>query len=117
MRPASQASCAPMILRGLYPPIWLGATPPVSLNRRTQPITVLTATPNCDAARCRDSPPVTTAPTTRSRRSIEYGFAIHADLHFSQHLESHQSQFGNPLDSNKSHTALVSAPMVRRCAN
>jgi len=35
------------------------------------PDPVLTATPNCFAARLHDMPPLLTAATTRSRRSIE----------------------------------------------
>src|SRR5579863_2165097 len=68
---ARKTWCSPAIAFGLCPPIWPGATLPVCRKRRTQPTTVLTPTPNCAAARCRDSPPCKTAPTTRSRRSIE----------------------------------------------
>jgi hypothetical protein len=56
---------------GLCPPICPGATLPVSRKRRTQTIAVLTPTPNCAAAWWHDMPPVSTAATTRSRRSIE----------------------------------------------
>jgi hypothetical protein len=41
---------------GLWPPILRGATLPVSWNRRTQLITVLGATPNRAATRCRRQP-------------------------------------------------------------
>src|ERR1700724_3879885 len=81
---------------GLWPPILRGATLPVSWNRRTQLITVLGATPNRAATRCRDSPPSKTAATARSRRSIDKGLAIHAGLLSSQHVESDPSRFGNP---------------------
>jgi hypothetical protein len=57
--------------QGLRPPIWPGATPPVSRNRRTQLITVLGATPKRAADSYRDSPSFKTAATARSRRSIE----------------------------------------------
>src|SRR6202047_4139266 len=80
----------------LWPPILRGATLPVSWNRRTQLITVLGATPNRAATRCRDSPPSKTAATARSRRSIDKGLAIHAGLLSSQHVESDPSRFGNP---------------------
>src|SRR4029077_1354674 len=81
---------------GLCPPIWPGATLPVSWNRQTQLITVLGATPNWAAARCRDCPPFKTAATARSRRSIDKGLAIHAGLLPSQHVESEPRRFGNP---------------------
>jgi hypothetical protein len=55
---------------GLLPPIWPGATPPISSTRCIQPIAVLIATPNCLAARLRDIPP-SIAATTRLRRSRE----------------------------------------------
>jgi hypothetical protein len=54
----------------LVPPIWPGATPSVSAFRRTQLIAVLIATLNRRAAAFRDSP-LSTADTTRARRSIE----------------------------------------------
>src|SRR4029077_18493034 len=57
-------------------------------NRRTQLITVLGATPNRAATRCRDSTPSKTAAAARSRRSIDKGLAIHAGLLSSQHVES-----------------------------
>jgi choline dehydrogenase-like flavoprotein len=38
------------------------------------------AKPNCLAAWLRDRPPLSTAATTRSRRSTEYGLPIHAGL-------------------------------------
>jgi len=75
----------------LCPPICPGATLPVSRKRRTQTIAVLTPTPNCAAAWWQDRPPLSTAATTRSRRSIEYGLPIHTGLHPSQHVESEQS--------------------------
>src|SRR3984893_15397979 len=89
---------------GLWPPILRGATLPVSWNRRTQLITVLGATPNRAATRCRDSPPSKTAATARSRRSIDKGLAIHAGLLSSQHVESDPSRFG--IDCAQSHPAL-----------
>jgi hypothetical protein len=69
---------------------------PVSRCRRTHPIAVLTATPNCLAASLQDNPPVKTAATTRFRRSSEYGLPIHAGLQPSQHGESETARFGNP---------------------
>jgi hypothetical protein len=55
----------------LMPPILPGATLPVSRWRFTQLMAVLIPTPNRLAARLHDIPPLTTAATTRFRRSIE----------------------------------------------
>jgi hypothetical protein len=43
-------ACSPEIAFGLWPPIWPGATLPVSSTRFIQLIAVLIATPNCLAA-------------------------------------------------------------------
>src|ERR1700724_3394641 len=96
---------------GLWPPILRGATLPVSWNRRTQLITVLGATPNRAATRCRDSPPSKTAATARSRRSIDKGLAIHAGLLSSQHVESVPEPIReSQIDSAQSHPALDRHP-------
>jgi hypothetical protein len=58
----------------------LAATLPVARHVSTHLTTVLIATPNSDAACRRDIPPSTDL-TTRSRKSLEYGRAIHAGLH------------------------------------
>src|ERR1700741_1806599 len=57
---------------------------------------VLMPTPNCFAAWLHDSPPVSTAATTRLRRSREYGLPIHAGLHPPQHGGSETRRFWNP---------------------
>src|SRR5262245_43033019 len=67
----SHVRCRPEINFGLWPPILPGATLPVSRRSRTQLMAVLMLTPNCFAARWHEMPPVLTAATTRSRRSIE----------------------------------------------
>jgi hypothetical protein len=67
----TQTWCSPEIAFGLWPPILPGATLPVWRCRRTHPMAVLIATPNCLAAALQDSPPVSTAATTRFRRSSE----------------------------------------------
>src|SRR5207302_1957871 len=69
---------------------------PLSRQTRTQSTTVLIAISNSEAARRRDKPP-STALTTRSRKSREYGRAMHADPHPSQQLESQLAAQGNPL--------------------
>jgi hypothetical protein len=71
---------------GLWPPVWPGTTLPVAWNCRTQLITVLGATRNRAATRCRDRPPSKGAATAR-RRSIDKGLAIHAGLLSSQPVE------------------------------
>jgi hypothetical protein len=50
VRSSNQARCSPEMAFGLCPPICPGATLPVSRNRRTQTIAVLTPAPNCAAA-------------------------------------------------------------------
>src|SRR5258708_39296784 len=57
-----------------------GAALPVARNRATHLIAELGATPNRAAARLRDIPSVSTAATTRSRRSNEHGLPIRAGL-------------------------------------
>jgi hypothetical protein len=52
-------------------------------------------TPKRSAAERQDCP-ASTAFTTRSRRSLEQGFGIHAGLLPSQHGESELQPFGNP---------------------
>src|SRR5450759_3170346 len=83
----------------LYPPNLAGLTLPVSrcsLRKRT---TELILTPSCSAVSGMVAPSCP-APTTRPRRSSEYGFAIHAGLHPAG--ESHDSVFSvNALAASK----------------
>src|SRR5665811_2008436 len=88
-------SISPAKAYPLYPPNLAGLMLPVSrcsLRKRT---TELILTPSCSAVSGMVAPscPV---PTTRARRSSEYGFAIHAGLHSSTNLESDSFPQGNP---------------------
>src|SRR4029079_16621220 len=79
---------------------------PVSRKRRTHAMTVLIPTPKIRATSRRDVPP-STAPTTRSLKSCEYGLAIRAGLLPSTQLESQFKRQRNPKsDSASSDTAL-----------
>ena len=98
-RSSSHSRNSPASTRGLYPPIRDGATLPVSRCRRTHLIALLSDTPNRAAAPRADMPSFNTAATTRSRKSIDKGFAIPAGLQPSQQAESHLSPLGNPLTS------------------
>src|SRR4030081_958852 len=69
---------------------------PLSRQTRTHSTTVLIATSNSDAVCRRDKPPSTVL-TTRSRKSREYGRAIHAGPLPSMQLESQLAVQGNPL--------------------
>lgn len=92
-QPVAQLACQQP---GLYPPILDGATLPVSRCRRTHLIALLSETSNRAAAPRADIPSVNTAATTRSRRSIDKGFAIPAGLLPSQQGESYLNPLGNP---------------------
>src|SRR6195256_2856602 len=59
-------------------------------------MTVAIPTPNTAAALRRDTP-LSTAPTTRSRKSREYGRAMHAGPLPSMQLESQFRAWRNPL--------------------
>src|SRR5215211_7106089 len=61
----------------VLPPRRLAAKSPSDRQRCTQRIAELSLTPNRSPAACRVAP-ASTAQTTRSRRSCEYGFAIPA---------------------------------------
>src|SRR6266545_7226574 len=78
------------------PPIGLAHRLPLSRHTRTHSTTVLAANSNTAAALRRDRPP-STARTTRSRKSREYGRAMHAGPLPSMQLESHLKLQRNPL--------------------
>lgn len=76
---------------------WPGATLPVSRKRRTQPIAVLTTMLKRFAAARHDSPSTITAPTMRSPRSSEKGFAIQAGRLTGENDESDLLAQGIPI--------------------
>src|SRR6185312_17104941 len=88
-------------------PIGLAATLPVCRLRCDHFTTLATLTPNV-LATSRTECPASTRPTTRTRKSSEYGLVIHAGLHPSQHLESDSRHSGNPhFDSDQLNHALT----------
>jgi hypothetical protein len=78
-----------------YPPIFFGATLPVSRKRCISLITVLSATSKRAATPRHDSP-FSTARTSRVRNS-NGSATIHAGLQTSDQLESEFAALGNPL--------------------
>jgi hypothetical protein len=72
-----------------------GAALPVARHRRDQRTTVAALMLNTEATD-RTLSPANTRATARSRRSIEYGLLIPADLHPGQQLESHINPSVNP---------------------
>jgi hypothetical protein len=89
------------------PLIGLAARLPLARHTRTHSTTVLTATANTDAALRRDKPP-STALTTRSRKSREYGRAMHTGPSPAGSLNRISAPEGIPHpDSFRPDTALV----------
>src|SRR5450759_2936714 len=79
----------------LYPPNLAGLMLPVSRCNLRKRTTELILTPSCSEVSGMVAPSCP-APTTRARRSSEYGFAIHAALHSSTNVESDSFLQGNP---------------------
>jgi hypothetical protein len=83
------------------PPIFLGATLPLSRQRRDRLLTELGATPK-RAATTRSAPPSATAPTIRWRKSIDRGLVMavsqQQDL---PRILSQSTTFGNPSPIKK----------------
>src|SRR5271166_5231200 len=88
------------------PPVGAGEISPVAPKRVTQRTALAMLTPKRLAAALRDSPPKTTASTTRLRRSSES--AIPAASFPRRQPKSELKRFGNPpVDSVRSDTALT----------
>src|SRR5271157_4462963 len=106
MRASRLLRWASMLWERRSPPIEQGEIPPVALKRVTQRTALAMLTPKRLAAALRDSPPKTTASTTRLRRSSES--AIPAASFPRRHPKSELKRFGNPpVDSVRSDTALI----------
>jgi hypothetical protein len=98
----TRSACAASFAR-LPPPIRSGASVPRRRQRCISLITKLGLTSNLAAVARRDAPP-STVRTTRSRRSTEYGRAIHGwPPRPSRQLESQQPHVVNPksIPSNR----------------
>src|ERR1700732_1680264 len=90
------------------PPIGSAATLPVRRNRCAHRTTLLTPMLNRLAA-SRQLAPVTTAATTRVRRSSEYGFVIHPGPPPARILNHDKALLGIPPDSVTVDNALAAA--------
>ena len=107
VRAISQSAGAPHRMFGLWPPILLGLTLPVSRWRRTHLIALLTDTSNRAAAARAEIPSRSTANTNRARKSVEMGLtmpcwpAIPANS-----LKQKIRPKGIPFESIKYHPAL-----------
>jgi hypothetical protein len=73
----------------------LGAALPVARNRCDH-LTTLAGLDAQGSGNHANTFPLRTRSTTRSRKSIDKGFAIHAGLPTSLNGESDQTRFGNP---------------------
>jgi len=93
------------------PPRGFAVALPVSRQRCTHFIAELALTSYSSAASRRDAP-ISTASITRSRSSLEQAFAIPPPPKGRINVQrlAHPRSFGNPPDSDRSGTALVSPP-------